>query len=209
MRVTLSSSGECGRRRSTGQCRKVRVGSEAWGRCGASPADLALPPAPASARGRWFCRWHRPGAAAARGASSCPQLRPLGCSPAPCLCLPHPSSPPPSSLGTPSTVLVYNYFYNTPVVMSAAVTQVRSSSASHVRGEGTSGLAQTPIASRLSVLTPTLTKHDVSCENTSAFPRHGLEAEGCACTPQALGPTACSGGCSGQAPRAEIGAFLV
>lgn len=93
--------------------------------------------------------------------------------------------------------------------MSAATTQVRSSSASHVRGEGTSGLAQTPIASRLSVLTPTLTKHDVSCENTSAFPRHGLEAEGCACTHQALGPTACSGGCSGQAPRAEIGAFLV
>lgn len=125
------------------------------------------------------------------------------------LCSPHPSSPPPSSLGTPSTVLVYNYFYNTPVVMSAAVTQVRSSSASHVRGEGTSGLAQTPIASRLSVLTPTLTKHDVSCENTSAFPRHGLEAEGCACTPQAPGPAACSGGCSGRAPRAGIGAFLV
>lgn len=93
--------------------------------------------------------------------------------------------------------------------MSAAVTQVGSSSASHVRGEGTSGLAQTPIASRLSVLTPTLTKRDVSCENTSAFPRHGLEAEGCACTPQAPGPAACSGGCSGQAPRAEIGAFLV
>lgn len=152
----------------------------AQARCGRSPLPAALHPARSS------------------GPSAAPRPRRL--------CSPHPSSPPPSSLGTPSTVLVYNYFYNTPIVVSAAVTQVRSSSASHVRGEGTSGLAQTPIASRLSVLTPTLT---VSCENTSAFPRHGLEAEGCACTPQAPGPAACSGGCSGRAPRAGIGAFLV